>query len=57
MSSLCTLIVACGWMLPREVEMVFDGTGLSGEVKCKGLDSARYNNLPFYFFISCSLFV
>ena len=26
-----TLIVACAWMLPREVEIVFDWTGMSGK--------------------------
>ena len=29
-SSFCAFIVAYGSMLPREVEMVFDRTGLSG---------------------------
>ena len=26
-----TLILACGWMLPREVEVIFDWTGLPGK--------------------------
>ena len=30
-SSFRALIVACGWMLRREVEMVFDWTGLPGK--------------------------
>ena len=26
-----------GWVQPREVAMVFDGTGLSGKSKCESL--------------------
>ena len=54
-SSLRALIVAYGWMLPREVEMVFHWTGLPGKKCVKrfeqswGLDTSLYKNLPFYY--------
>ena len=36
MSSLSALIVAYGWMLPREIEIVFDCRS-AREIKCKVL--------------------
>ena len=52
-SRLRALIVAYGWMLPREAEMVFEWTGLSRKQSVKrfgqswGSDTVLYKNLPY----------
>ena len=39
------------WMLPREVEMVSDKTGVKRFEQSRGLDTALYRTYLFYFLL------